>query len=134
LVVGHFALTGSPGLRLFVVSFGFRRGVPRDADLMFDVRFLANPHYIDDLRPLTGLAPAVAAFVEQDADFAGFFQRLEDFVQPLLPRYAAEGRHYLTIAIGCTGGRHRSVVVAEKLAARLASTGAMVQVNHRDIP
>jgi len=133
LVAGHFALSGSPGLRVFVLSFGFRRGVPRDADLMFDVRFLANPHYIDVLRPLTGLDPAVAAFVEQDPDFAGFFQRLEEFLRPLLPRYAAEGRHYLTIAIGCTGGRHRSVVVAEKLAEKIAQAGAMVQVNHRDI-
>jgi RNase adapter protein RapZ len=108
--------------------------VPRDADLIFDVRFLDNPYYVDDLRALSGHHPAVAAHIERDVDFAPFFDRLWRLLRPLLPRYEIGGKTYLTIAIGCTGGRHRSVYVAERLAARLRETGWRVEVAHRDLP
>ena len=129
----HFTGVGSPGLAIFVTSFSFARGVPRDADLMFDVRFLDNPHYVEELRDLTGLDPAVQAFVTEDRDFVPFFDNLTHLLKPLLPRYAAEGKSYLTIAIGCTGGKHRSVMTAEKLAAWLEKKGYGPQVTHRDL-
>ncbi len=121
------------GLSLFVMSFGFKRGLPRDADLVFDVRFLPNPHYDPALRPLTGRDAAVAGRLEADPGFAVFFDHLCRLIEPLLPLYAAEGKSYLTIAVGCTGGRHRSVHTAERLAARLADGGWRVGVRHRDL-
>ena len=130
---GHYGLETDPGLAVFVVSFAYRRGVPRDADLMFDVRFVKNPHYIDTLRPLTGLDAAVGEYVERDPDFAGFLDGTFGLIRPLLPRYRAEGKSYLTIAVGCTGGRHRSVYAAEQLARRLADDGWRVNVRHRDL-
>ena len=133
LLTGHFAL-GASRLRIFVTSFAYRRGIPRDADLVFDVRFLANPHHVPELRAMTGHDPAVAAHIERDRDFAAFFAGLWKWLGPLLPRYETEGKAYLTIAVGCTGGRHRSVYVAERLAARLRETGRRVEVAHRDLP
>lgn len=133
LLDGHFGLADKPGLSIFVTSFGFRRGLPRQADLVFDVRFLANPHYDPALRPLTGQDPRVAAFVEADPDFARFFDGLCNLLEPLLPRYAAEGKSYLTIAVGCTGGRHRSVLVAEKLAEWLDKRGVRIHLSHREL-
>lgn len=133
LVEGHLALDDSVGLRVSLTSFAYRGGLPREADLVFDVRFLANPHYVDDLRPLTGLDAAVAAHVEADPDFGSFFDHLTGLIAPLLPRYASEGKHYLTIAIGCTGGRHRSVMVAERLAHWLDNAGHAVRIRHREI-
>src|SRR3546814_10616650 len=112
----RFALDTAPGLRLFITSFSYRHGVPREADLVLDVRFLQNPHYDPDLRPLTGDDPRVVEAVLSDADFAAFFERLTGMLDVLLPRYEREGKSYLTIAVGCTGGRHRSVVVAAQLA------------------
>jgi RNase adapter protein RapZ len=100
---------------------------------VFDVRFLRNPHYVPALKPLTGRDPAVAAHVEADPDFAGFWQRLTGFVDPLLPRYVAEGKKYLTVALGCTGGRHRSVLVAERLADHLRNLGWRADVTHREL-
>ncbi|MGH6947158.1 MAG: RNase adapter RapZ [Kiloniellales bacterium] len=132
-LAGHFGLAESPGMTLFVTSFSYRLGVPREADLLFDVRFLANPHYHADLRPLTGRDQAVSAFVESDPDFTGFFERLTALLAPLLPRYEREGKSYLTLAVGCTGGRHRSVAVAEKLGRWLAAEGRRVVVGHRDL-
>ena len=132
LLTGHFALTAT-GLRVFVVSFAYRQGVPRDADLVFDVRFLKNPHWVPELRPLSGLDPEVAAYVERDEGFATFLDSLWHLLAPLLPRYEGEGKTYLTIAVGCTGGRHRSVCVAERLAARLRATGLEIEVAHRDL-
>ncbi|HZU89636.1 MAG TPA: RNase adapter RapZ [Stellaceae bacterium] len=129
---GHFALPGSR-LRLFVTSFACRHGVPREADLVFAVRFLDNPHYGAALRPLCGLDPPVAAHIARDAEFKPFFARLWRLLRPLLPRYEREGKAYPTIAIGCTGGRHRSVFVAERLAAQLRSEGLPVEVAHRDL-
>jgi UPF0042 nucleotide-binding protein len=117
-----------------VVSFGFRKGLPREADLVFDVRFLANPHYVAELRPKTGLDADVAAYVAADPEFEGFFGRMVGLIEPLLPRYEAEGKSYLTIALGCTGGKHRSVHTADRLASWLKSQGTPVTLRHRDIP
>ncbi|MBM3646647.1 MAG: RNase adapter RapZ [Alphaproteobacteria bacterium] len=132
LLAGHFALDGRPGTRLSVMSFSYRRGLPREADLVFDVRFLKNPHYEPTLKPLTGRNPAVAAFVSEDPDYRPFFDALKGLIGPLLPRFDAEGKSYLTIAVGCTGGRHRSVAVAEELARWLRDTGRSVTLSHRD--
>jgi RNase adapter protein RapZ len=132
LLSGHFALAGA-GLRIFVTSFAYRRGLPRDADLIFDVRFLDNPHYVPRLRDLDGHHPAVAAHIERDPDLEVFFTGLWAWLSPLFWRYENEGKTYLTMAIGCTGGRHRSVYVAERLAARIAAAGWRVEVGHRDL-
>lgn len=121
------------GVSLTVLSFSFAKGVPREADLVFDLRFLRNPHYDPALRPMTGRDAPVAAFIEADPDFPAFWDRLTGFVEPLLPRFVAEGKKYLTIAMGCTGGRHRSVLAAEKLAAHLASRGWRVALGHREL-
>jgi UPF0042 nucleotide-binding protein len=133
LVQEGFALDAPQGLALSVVSFAYRNGLPREADLVFDVRFLANPHYRPDLKPLTGKDAAVAAFVERDPGFPAFFEGLADMIVALLPRFEAEGKSYLTVAVGCTGGRHRSVCVAERLAARLSQGGRRVTLLHRDL-
>jgi len=132
LLTGHFALAAG-GLRLFVTSFAYRHGIPRDADLIFDVRFLDNPHYVPELRQLTGRDVAVAAHIQRDPDLAPFLIGLWRLLEPLLPRYEQEGKTYLTIAVGCTGGRHRSVYVAERLAAQLGGAGLRVELAHRDI-
>jgi len=121
------------GLTVTVQSFSFKRGVPREADLVFDVRFLRNPHYDPVLRPKTGLDPEVGAHVAADPEFAGFYERLTALLLPLLPRYQAEGKSYLTICIGCTGGRHRSVHVASLLAESLRDAGWPVALGHRDL-
>lgn len=119
-------------MRVAVTSFGFKHGVPRVADLVFDVRFLPNPHWIEELRPLTGLDAPVRDFVLTHADAVQFVGKLEDLLGFLLPRYAAEGKAYLTVAIGCTGGRHRSVAMAEALGEWLRGTGEDVTIRHRD--
>ncbi len=133
LVAGNFALDDHPGLAIFVTSFSYRLGLPREADLVFDVRFLANPHYTPRLRPLTGLDPPVGRFIENDPGFKSFFENLAAMIVPLLPRFEREGKSYLTIAVGCTGGRHRSVYVAERVAALLAEHDRNVRVRHRDL-
>ncbi|MGF1627301.1 MAG: RNase adapter RapZ [Alphaproteobacteria bacterium] len=121
-------------LTITVQSFSFRRGVPREADLVFDVRFLRNPHYDPQLRPKTGRDADVGAHIEGDPAFAGFFAQLGGLLLPLLPRYRAEGKSYLTICIGCTGGRHRSVYIAGRLATALREAGWPVALTHRDLP
>jgi UPF0042 nucleotide-binding protein len=128
-----FAIEDDPGLAIFVMSFSFKRGIPRDADLVFDVRFLKNPHYDADLRPLTGQSPDVQAFVSTDPAFNGFFANLTAMLLPLLPRYRAEGKSYLTIAFGCTGGKHRSVFLTERLAASFEANGWPARIRHRDL-
>ncbi len=133
LLLGHFALGTQAGMRIAVMSFSFRRGLPREADLVLDVRFLKNPHYVPALKPLTGRDAEVAAFIEGDPDYGAFMVRLEAMIGPLLPRFDAEGKSYLTIAIGCTGGRHRSVAVAERLADWLRAAGRSVSLSHRDV-
>jgi RNase adapter protein RapZ len=129
----RFRPAGAHGLSILVQSFAFPRGLPRDADLVFDLRFLRNPHYDPALRPLTGLDRTVAAHVEADPDFAAFWDRLTGFLDPLLPRYVAEGKKYLTVALGCTGGRHRSVLVVERLAAHLRRSGWQADATHREL-
>ncbi len=124
---------GSRTLTITITSFGFRNGLPREADMVFDVRFLANPHYNDTLRPLDGRDQRVGDFIREDEGFQGFLDRLTAFLDPLLPRYAQEGKSYLTIAIGCTGGRHRSVFVAVQLAEWLRASGHGVTLRHRDL-
>ncbi len=120
-------------LRLQVQSFGFKNGLPLSADLVFDVRFFDNPHFVEELRPKTGLDPEVSSFVLGQPDYQAFLDKLKDLLFFLVPRYSQEGKTSLTICIGCTGGRHRSVAIAEDLGPYLLGTGCVVQVNHRDI-
>ena len=116
-----------------VMSFGFARGLPRNADLVFDMRFLRNPHWDDNLRPLTGLDEAVGAHIRGDPAYADALERIDGLIDMLIPRYKVEGKSYLTIAFGCTGGRHRSVHCAERMAKRLREGGFLPSVTHRDI-
>ncbi len=116
-----------------VVSFGFKFGLPVDADLVFDLRYLPNPHFVPELKPRTGLDPEVAHFVVDTPEAQELLADLESMLKKLLPKYAREGKAYLTIAVGCTGGQHRSVAVAEALAVRLRDQGDVV-VEHRDMP
>jgi UPF0042 nucleotide-binding protein len=113
-------------------SFGYKFGVPHDVDLLFDVRFLANPHFVPELKPKTGQDPAVAAYIEKDPETGAFLERLGGFLDYLLPLYEREHKSYLSIGVGCTGGKHRSVYVAERLAAMLKDRGFPVRVSHRD--
>ena len=133
LLDSNYALERAPGLAVFVTSFAYRNGLPHEADLVFDVRFLKNPHYDDALRALSGLDRPVGEFIENDPDLEAYFRHLTDLLQPLLPRFEAEGKSYLTIAVGCTGGKHRSVYTAERLGAWLEAKGERVSVNHRDL-
>ena len=133
ILQGHFGEDKEQGLSVFVTSFGFKHGLPRDADLVFDVRFLRNPHYDPALKPLSGQDGPVADFVAGDSGWNPFFDGLTGLLLPLLPRYAAEGKSYLTIAVGCTGGRHRSVFTAERLAEWLRESGQPVRLAHRDL-
>jgi RNase adaptor protein for sRNA GlmZ degradation len=132
-LLGRLGLEGTPGMSIFVTSFSFRQGLPREADLVFDVRFLANPHYDPALKPLSGQEAEVGAYVAADPGYAPFFEQLTAMLAGLLPRYEREGKSYLTIAVGCTGGRHRSVFVAERLADWLGAAGRPVHLAHRDI-
>jgi UPF0042 nucleotide-binding protein len=116
------------------VSFGFRQGVPEDADLMFDVRFLPNPHFVPEFRPLTGRHPKVAKYIGSFPQTREFIQRISEMLVYLLPHYIREGKSYLTIAFGCTGGQHRSVMIAEEVSKRLRKGGYKVKVVHRDSP
>lgn len=133
LLAGHFGTPAATGLSVVVTSFAYRRGLPREADLVFDVRFLANPHYDPTLRPMDGRNEPVGQFISRDPGYGTFIESLTRLLKPLLPRYVAEGKSYLTIAVGCTGGRHRSVFVAETLARWLEAEGEKVAVLHRDL-
>ena len=137
MVEARFRRYLAPGrasdLAVAIRSFAFPAGLPRDADMVFDLRFLRNPHYDPILRPMTGQDAPVAAYVEADPDFRSFWDRMTALLDPLLPRYAAEGKKYLTIALGCTGGRHRSVFAAERLATHLAGGGWRVELAHREL-
>ncbi len=126
---------GDPGHARMVISFtsfGYKFGTPHDADLIFDVRFLANPHFVPELKPKTGLDPAVAAYIEKDPETEAFVSRLTDFLDYLVPRFEKEHKSYLSIGIGCTGGKHRSVYIADRLAEALKQKGFPVRVSHRD--
>ena len=120
-------------MRATVLSFGYTYGIPVDVDIVIDCRFLPNPHYVDELRPLSGLDPEVAEFVMSQPVTADFLQRMASLLKLLVPQYVAEGKSYLTVAFGCTGGRHRSVAVTEHFAGVLASMGHEPAVIHRDI-
>jgi RNase adapter protein RapZ len=121
------------GMTVSIMSFGFSRGVPHNADLLFDMRFLKNPHWDAELRPLTGLDAPVADYVAGDPEYAGAVERIEALLLYLLPRYDKQGKAYANIAFGCTGGRHRSVYVTEQFAAILRSKGFAPTVSHRDL-
>lgn len=122
-----------PGMVISLVSFGFKFGIPYGTDLLFDVRFLPNPHFVPGLREHSGQEAPVTSFLEAQPEYAEFLARLDDFLLFLLPRYRQENRSYLSIAVGCTGGRHRSVAICEALAVRLQRAGWAVRVIHRDI-
>jgi RNase adapter protein RapZ len=116
------------------VSFGFKHGVPEDADLVFDVRFLPNPHFVPEFRPLTGRHPRVAKYIRSFPQTKEFVQRISELLVYLLPHYIREGKSYLTISFGCTGGQHRSVMIAEEVSKHLRKSGYRVKVAHRDSP
>jgi UPF0042 nucleotide-binding protein len=120
-------------MHVTIVSFGFRHGAPRELDVMFDVRFLPNPHFVPELRPLTGRDPQVVTYLKSESEVQETIRRLTELLDYLLPRFDREGKSYLTIGIGCTGGRHRSVMVAEALHDRLAELGYGTNVVHRDV-
>ena len=133
-IVDLFAPTGDRDvMQLSLVSFGFKHGIPLDVDMVWDVRFLPNPHWEEHLRELSGLDDAVSTFTIEQPLAQQFLDRAEEMLQFLLPAYQAEGRSYLTIAIGCTGGRHRSVAVTEAIGAWLAANGHHPRITHRDI-
>jgi len=118
---------------LTITSFGFARGLPRDADLVFDMRFLRNPHWVEALRPGTGRDADVSAYIAEDPAYEAAMAQIESLLLLLVPRYQAEGKAYVTVAFGCTGGRHRSVHVAERMARRLREEGFSPTVTHRDL-
>lgn len=132
LLAGHYGPNRARRLLISILSFSFRRGLPREADLVFDVRFLSNPYYDEALRPLTGRDPAVRAHVESDPHFGRYLTHITDLLLGLLPRYQAEGKSYLTIAFGCTGGRHRSIATSDAVGETLVASGWAVDVRHRD--
>lgn len=129
----EFRIDAFPGMAITLISFSYRHGVPRQADLVFDTRFLRNPHYVDALRPLTGRDGDVGAYVAEDPEFEPFFKRLTGLIRPLLPRFRAEGKSYLTVAVGCTGGRHRSVYTVERLADWFRAEGYDIGLRHREL-
>ena len=129
----HFSLDRGPGTDIFVTSFSFRHGLPREADLVFDVRFLRNPHYEEKLRPLTGEDLSVQSYIAEDPEMAAYLESIKTMLGLCLPRYRQEGKSYLTIPVGCTGGRHRSVFTAIELANWLETENWPVSLRHRDI-
>lgn len=133
--IGAYFEGGTPaeGLKTTVISFGYKFGLPLDADIVLDVRFLPNPHWVEDLRPMTGTDEPVRKYVMAHDTTVDFLARARDLFAVLLPGYQQEGRHYLTVAIGCTGGRHRSVVLATELGELIEEKGFRVKVIHRDV-
>lgn len=132
-IIDRFQKSGRRPLLVSVVSFGFRYGIPPDADLVFDVRFLPNPHFVPRLRPLSGKNPRVARYVRAFPQTGQFLRRIQSLLGYLIPHYIQEGKSYLTVAIGCTGGRHRSVVLAEVIRRDLQRRGYAAKVVHRDL-
>jgi UPF0042 nucleotide-binding protein len=132
-LVSAFESADRHRMQIAIESFGYKNGLPLDADIVMDVRFLPNPHWEEQLRPLTGHDPRVRDYVLERAVTSTFLDRFESLLADLLPSYQAEGRSYLTIAIGCTGGRHRSVAVSEELARRFAERGIAARTSHRDV-
>ena len=128
-----FSASAGEGLRTTVISFGYKFGLPLDADIVLDVRFLPNPHWVEGLRQRTGLDAPVQDYVMGQSATHAFLERTQDLLAMLLPAYRDEGRHYLTVAVGCTGGRHRSVVLAQEIGRFVADEGYGVKVLHRDV-
>ncbi len=127
------ATTESAAPKVNVVSFGFKYGVPAEVDLLFDVRFLPNPYFVDHLRPLDGRTAEIQKFLDEHETTGEFVERLQEFLAYLIPHYAAEGKTYLTVALGCTGGKHRSVALAERLGQYFRSADVPASVSHRDL-
>jgi len=125
---------GERGLTISLSSFGFKNGVPGEADLVFDVRFLPNPHFVPEYRKLTGRHPQVAKYIRQFPQTLEFLDKVTEMLKFLLPHYIEEGKSYLTVAFGCTGGQHRSVFIAEEMKKRLEAAGYRVKTAHRDMP
>jgi UPF0042 nucleotide-binding protein len=125
---------GTKDLTISTTSFGFKNGVPADADLVFDVRFLPNPHFVPEFRKLTGRHPKVAKYVRSFPQTKEFLDKTTEMLKFLLPHYVDEGKSYLTVAFGCTGGQHRSVFIAEEMKKRLEAAGHRVKTVHRDMP
>ncbi|MGH9684310.1 MAG: RNase adapter RapZ [Candidatus Acidiferrales bacterium] len=132
-IIDRFQNPGRRPLLVSVVSFGFRYGIPADADLVFDVRFLPNPHFVSRLRPFSGKDPRVARYIRSFPQTGEFLRRIESLLAYLIPHYIAEGKSYLTVALGCTGGRHRSVTLAEVIRRSLQRKGYSTKVVHRDL-
>ncbi|MEM9097306.1 MAG: RNase adapter RapZ [Pseudomonadota bacterium] len=132
-MTSRFSLEATVGLSVSVQSFSYKRGAPHEADMVLDCRFLQNPYWKEDLRALDGRHPRIQGFVEEDPRFAGFFERVLDLLLTLLPAYKDEGKAYFSIALGCSGGRHRSVATAEKLRKSLAEAGWRASVRHREL-
>ena len=124
---------GNSGMQVSVLSFGFKHGLPVDVDMVLDCRFLPNPHWVDELRPLTGTEPTVRDYVLGSELAKAFLERLDGLLDVLLPAFEAEGKAYLSVAFGCTGGRHRSVAIGEEVAARLRARGMDPRITHRDV-
>ncbi len=133
LIIERFQSPGRRPLLVSVVSFGFRYGIPADADLVFDVRFLPNPHFVPRLRPFSGKDPRVARYIRSFPQTGEFLRRIESLLGYLIPHYIREGKSYLTVALGCTGGRHRSVTLAEAIRRALQRKGYAAKVVHRDL-
>jgi UPF0042 nucleotide-binding protein len=133
IIEGHFGGSHPHRLTVTVMSFGFKFGVPREADMLLDLRFLKNPHWESELRPLTGLDAKVGQYVESDPGYADFIRSVKALVRPLIPRFESEGKNYLTLAVGCTGGRHRSVYTARLLTEWLSGENIHASAEHRDI-
>jgi UPF0042 nucleotide-binding protein len=132
-ILEAFGSEDAPQLQTTVISFGYKHGIPLDVDIVFDCRFLPNPFWVEELRPFSGLDEPVADYVLSQPDSMAFLEKVDDLLTSTLPAFVREGKSYLTIAMGCTGGRHRSVALAEALAARLSRHGQSVSVYHRDI-
>lgn len=132
-LIKRFSFGEMPSLTTTILSFSFKKGLPREADLVFDMRFLKNPFYDETLRAKTGQDADVAEYIAKDDAFAPFLEQLKNMLDILMPRYQAEGKSYLTIAIGCTGGRHRSVCVAENIHDHMKKNGYFTQLVHRDL-
>jgi UPF0042 nucleotide-binding protein len=133
MIERRYGAAGTAGMSVTVQSFAYPRGLPREADLVLDLRFLRNPHYDPALRPMTGRDAPVAGYIEADPEWAPFWARMTALLDPLLPAYETGGKKYLTVALGCTGGKHRSVFAAERLAGHLARGGWPVELSHREL-
>ncbi len=134
ILEGHFAIRRKGGrIVVTLVSFAFRNGIPREADIVMDVRFLKNPHWVKSLKSKTGLDKKVAAYIRTDAQWRPFLKHFKSLLKPLLPRYAEEGKNYLTIAVGCSGGKHRSVYAVRELGSWLKTMGYDAHIEHRDL-